>query len=268
MSTKKMYKPRRLSAALRRFSAMLIEEAHDISGLSYEALDEHFGFSTGLCLRYRARKRAPQADEIQNLENHVARLLKRPAHVVLITGSSKISNGWLQCESIGVPDVGMNLPDWDDANLQLGYEDDWPTYRRLKYGRVIGGIRTIDLYRWQWGCLWDKGLLQEPWTRACQGLDADTPIEDFLEKKVSAWREQEHRKADEFIVMTGTRIFAGSSHGLVLFENLLFGLNEEILAKLRNLSVRDLELVFIHLKRSAEMAFADRKIQNDLRVRY
>ncbi|BEV14270.1 hypothetical protein HBDW_10580 [Herbaspirillum sp. DW155] len=107
----------------------------------------------------------------------------------------------------------MNLRDHDDAYFQLGYEDEWPTYRRLKYGITINGIRTIDLYRWQWGCLWDKGILQEPWTRAYQGLDAHTPIEDFLEEMVSVWKER--RKADELIVMTGNRIFADSSNAVV-----------------------------------------------------
>ena len=232
---------------------MLIEEAHDISGLSYEALDEQFGFSAGLCLRYRAKKRAPQADGIQNLENLVARLLKRPAHVVLIYDYSKVTKHDLLNVTIETPDRKMNLRDRDNAFLQLGYEDDWPTYRRLKYGRTIGGIRTIDLYRWQWGCLWDKGILQEPWTRAYLGLNADTPIEDFLEKSVIAWKEQEHRKADELIVMTGTRIFSGSRNGLL--DNLLFGLNEDILTRLRNLSVQDLEVVFLQLRHHAEMAF-------------
>lgn len=254
----KNYNPRRLRPALQQFAAMLIEEAHDISGLSYEALDEQFGFSAGLCLRYRAKKRAPQADEIQNLENLVARLLKRPAHVVLITDNSKITYDGLAGVSIGAPDCGMNLREDDDAFLQLVYEDDWPTYRRLKYGRSIGGIRTMDLYRWQWGCLWDKGLLQEPWTRACQGLDGHTPIEDFLEGMVSAWKE--NRKANELIVMTGCRIFAESSNAL--FENVLSGINEDIMERLRNLNLRDLELVFHNLKKGAEMAFSREKIPN------
>jgi|GEM_PF-2248733 len=258
MSTKKRYKPRRLGSALRRFASMLIEEAHDISGLSYEALDEKFGFSSGLCLRYRAKKRAPQADEIQNLENLVARLLKRPAHVVLINDHSKVNEYDLQNVTIEVPDREMNLRDRDDAFLHLGYEDDWPTYRRLKYGRAIGGIRTIDLYRWQWGCLWDAGLLQEPWTRACQGLEAHTPIEDFLEGMVFAWKE--NRKADDLIVLTGTRIFSGSSK--TIFDHVLSGLNEDIMGRLRNLNLRDLELVFHHLKKGAEMAFAEGKIPN------
>ncbi|WP_225199749.1 hypothetical protein [Herbaspirillum sp. alder98] len=254
----KKYKPRRLSLALRQFAAMLIEEAHEISGLSYEALDEQFGFSAGLCLRYRTKKRAPQADEIQNLENLVARLLKRPAHVVLIYDNSKVNEHDLQNVAIEAPDREMNLRDRDDRFLQLGYEDDWPTYRRLKFGRAIGGIRTIDLYRWQWGCLWDTGLLQEPWTRACQGLDAHTPIEDFLEGMVLAWKE--NRKADDLIVLTGTRIFAGSSKAI--FDQVLSGLNEDIMGRLRNLNLRDLELVFHHLKKGAEMSFASGKILN------
>jgi hypothetical protein len=75
---------------------------------------------------------------------------------------------------------------------------------------------------------------------------------------VLAWKE--NRKADDLIVLTGTRIFAGSSK--TIFEHVLSGLNEDIMGRLRNLNLRDLELVFHHLKKGAEMAFARGKISN------
>lgn len=70
-------KGRRLRAALSRFSAMLIEEARSVSGLSYAQLDEALGLSEGQAYRYslypmEAKTRAPQAGSIQRLENRVA----------------------------------------------------------------------------------------------------------------------------------------------------------------------------------------------------
>ena len=175
---------RRLRMALSRFSAMLIEEARDISGLTFEKLDEEFGFPIGRCKYYaqypvRKKTRAAPADEIQNLENLVARLLKRPVHVLIIEDTSLISVDEPMADiTVGVPDKNLNLRHAQQTDLVIAYEDDWPTYRRLKYDPIslISGYRLIDLYVWQWGIFWDSGVLPEPWTRKSQGFPEDAPI--------------------------------------------------------------------------------------------
>jgi hypothetical protein len=179
-------KGRRLGPALNRFAAMLIEEAHDLSGLSYAKLDEEFDLCAGECQRYLlyprvSKTRSPKANEIQNLENLVARLLRRPAHIVLVEDNMRFngSNDLLDVV-VGGPDVGMNLRQADQVDLELAYEDDWPTYRRLKYSPQRNGVRLIDLYTWQYGILWDCGILPDPWTRKAQGIPADVPVESFL----------------------------------------------------------------------------------------
>jgi len=179
-------KGRRLRLALSRFSAMLIEEARDLSGLAHPKLDEVFGFHVGKCQRYalyppRPWNRAPQADEIQNLENLVARLLKRPAHVVVIEDNTRfVGNNDLLDVVVGPPDAGLDLRAADETDLELRYEDDWPTYRRLKYSSPRNGITLLDLYAWQYGIFWDKGILPDPWTREALGIPANVPVDVFL----------------------------------------------------------------------------------------
>lgn len=181
-------KGRRLGPALNRFAAMLMEEAHDMSGLTYEQLDEQLGFPSGRCKEYslypRTKKtRAPHADEIQNLENLVARLLRRPAHVLFIENNKLWDSAFpLKSLAVGEPDVKMDLREWDPNDFQIGYDSEWPTYRRLKYNAAayLQGHSLIEKYLWQWGIFWDTGLLRDPWTRAAQGIAPDVPVESFL----------------------------------------------------------------------------------------
>lgn len=196
-------KGRRLKAALSRFAAMLIEEARDISGLSYGKLDEELGLPDGQAKRYslypmRAKTRAPQAASIQQLENRVARLLRRTAHIVVVENNAKLDvddGDWLR-HIEGRPSDELNLREYNSMDFQLGYEGDWPTYRRLKYNPkdLFAPLTPVHelvsreahdewrellkLYSWQWGILWDKGL---PWlSREEWGIPADAPIESFL----------------------------------------------------------------------------------------
>lgn len=171
---------RALTGALKRFSSMLIEEAKDISGLTYAELDESLEYEYGTTSRYAQRKRAPNAEDVQDLENRVARLLKRPSHIVTIESNELISNGSLAELAIGWPDRNLDLRDLNAITLQLGYEDDWPTYRRLKYSPRHGGVRLLDLYAWQWGVLWDRNVLPAPWSREVLGISCDAPVEAFL----------------------------------------------------------------------------------------
>jgi len=196
-------KGRRLKAALSRFAAMLIEEARDISGLSYAKLDEALGLPDGQAKRYSlypmcAKTRAPQAASIQQLENRVARLLKRTAHVVVVENNAKIDvdgGDWMGHVE-GRPSGDLNLREYGPLDFQLGYDGDWPTYRRLKYtprdlfsslppihelidrGAHSRWQETLALYAWQWGVLWDRGL---PWLdRAEWNISSDADVESFV----------------------------------------------------------------------------------------
>lgn len=206
-------KGRRLRPALSRFSAMLIEEARDLTGLTFEQLDEEFDFEIGQSRRYslypwQKKNRGPQAGGTQALENRVAKLLKRSAHNIVVTNSAKINleNIHLSEEVEGKIGAGLNLRDFEAVHFQLNYEGDWPTYRRLKShrpwlhpGPSINKLLTTDahekwpemlrLYSWQWGVLWDQGL---PWlSREALGIDPNVPIESFLpELTAKAMRER------------------------------------------------------------------------------
>lgn len=188
-------KGRRLRIALCRFGAMLIEEARDITGLSFAALDDALDLPEGQAFRYslypiRDKTRAPQAAGIQGLENRVAKLLKRSVNIVVIENNALTAQGPFTDLAIDLPAGGIDLRSVDEHDLQLGYEDDWPTYRRLKYSKPQNGLRLIDLYAWQWGVLWDRGALQDPWTREAQGLPPEAPVESFLPALV------QHAKAE------------------------------------------------------------------------
>lgn len=175
-------KGRTLKIALSRFSAMLIEEARDLTGMGYKELDEALDLEHGQCERYARypgmkKDRAPQAAGIQQLENRVAKLLKRPAHRVVIIDNNKILSACDEImdidDVIGTPEAGINLREYDGAFLQLGYENDWPTYRRLKCSG-----RNLQLYSWQWGILWDR-MTPCPY-RTKFGFHQDEPIENCI----------------------------------------------------------------------------------------
>lgn len=163
---------------------MLIEEARDVGGYTFAELDVLLDVEDGTTSRYAQRKRAPNAEDIQDLENKVARLLKRPAHMVVIENNGLADESGFADLEFGFPDKALNLRDIPAYSLQLGYDSDWPTYRRLKYSPHRGGQSLLSLYAWQWGILWDRGVLAAPWTREALGLDPNTPVEVFLPKMV------------------------------------------------------------------------------------
>ena len=160
---------RRLRMAFSRFTAMLIEEAQDFTGLSYEKLDQAFGFAPGRCTQYarypvRKKTRAPQADELQNLENLVARLLLRPAHVLKIENLALLTiDDPTKNIVVGEPDLNLDFRTFQQVDFVITYEDDWPTYRRLKYDpmTLLTGQSLVALYAWLWGILYDRQMLPE-----------------------------------------------------------------------------------------------------------
>jgi len=192
---------RRLRLAISRFAAMLIEEAQSISGLSYAELDEALGLPDGQAFRYSrypidAKTRAPQAGSIQQLENRVAKFLRRPAHNVVVEDHRLVDENDLLNVGrliIGTPD-NVDIDDAADVDLQLVYEGDWPTFRRLKADDLLG-YEPIDslikrgatieewpemfaLYAWQWGMLWERGV---PWlTRERYGIADGVSVEDWI----------------------------------------------------------------------------------------
>lgn len=188
-------KGRRLRVALSRFAAMLIEEARDITGLTFPELDEGLELEPGQAVRYsrypiEAGTRAPNAAGIQRLEEKVAALLKRPSHTVVIENNALLSEDWLADPVVGVPAADINLRTTESTDLQLGYEDDWPTYRRLKYSVPQDGIRLLDLYLWQYGVLWEMGTLPPEWSREAIGVPEDMPVEEFLPQLVQEAKRQ------------------------------------------------------------------------------
>jgi len=187
---------RRLRLAISRFAAMLVAEARDLTGLSYPALDEALGLESGTSCRYaiyppRKKTRAPQAAKIQSLENGVAKLLRRPAHKIVIENTAALQRKsslaeWIDL-FVGYPLAEINLRESEPADLELGYEYDWPTYSRLgKFSRVspLRLDRVVNLYAWQWGILWDEGVLPPQWSRERLGIPLDTPVEVFLPNMV------------------------------------------------------------------------------------
>jgi len=181
-------KGRRIRLALGRFGEMLIREAREVGGFTFEELDEAFGFTKDRCAHYsifskgKKKSRAPQADEIQDLENKVARILKRSAHRVDVENFALLDEDPFADIAIGPPDLGMNLREFVSNDFGLCYEDDWPTYRRLTVNSAVvsTGPTLRELYSWQWGVLWDRGILPAPWTREEQGFPPGVPIEQLL----------------------------------------------------------------------------------------
>lgn len=95
-----------LRTALNRFAAILIDEARTFTGMSYAELDEALGLEQGQSYRYSlyprtGKTRAPQAASIQQLENRVAKLLKRCAHRLVIQNNKAVVRGL--DEVIGAP---------------------------------------------------------------------------------------------------------------------------------------------------------------------
>ena len=157
--------------ALGRFSAMLIEECRDLTGLTYEEIDKKLGLETGQAFRWSRfggpqslsgikKERSPQAGAMKYLEVKVAKFLGRPAHKLVVESNSHLDPND-PSKDLVVADLkpAINLRSYDQSDLQIGYEDNWPTYRRLKYSSKLD---LIAVYRWQWRILWDpddrKGL--------------------------------------------------------------------------------------------------------------
>jgi len=173
MANDKPNKGRRLRPAVSRFAAMLVQEAKHIGGLkSYRAVDDALDLPDGQSFRYAqypvgAKTRAPQVAWIQELENRVAAFLKRTPHTVVVENN-------VTREDMGLPSELANPREFSGDAFQLGYEGDWPTYRRL----ICAEPDLIEMYYWQWGVLWDRGLQQlsrEEW-----GVPPDSPIEPFV----------------------------------------------------------------------------------------
>lgn len=202
-------KGRRLGPALSYFAAMLVEEALDVGGMTISQLAQELDIPYERVKRYsrypgeKGKTRGLQVASVQWLENKVAQVLQRSAHPVAV----KYASG-----DLANPTAELNVRDFNEFELWLGYSDGWPTYGRLKYGYenfwpVFGIARDepqmelsvhelvaknaslcewpkrVQPYAWQWGVLWDKGL---PWlSRAILDIKADISVESFLPSMTS-----------------------------------------------------------------------------------
>lgn len=178
-----------LRPALKRFTSMLIEEARDITGLSFEDLDVALDLSDGEALRYfigGQKGRGSKADKIQNLENDVAALVGRPAHKVVVEANALLDLADQEKDvAVATPDKGLKLPDAEKIDIQLGYEGDWPTYRRLK---SLKHEVLLLAYGWQWKMYWDQRILPSPWTREEQELKTEEDVERFIFNTVEEFK--------------------------------------------------------------------------------
>jgi len=179
---------RKILLSKKRFAATLMEEARDVGGWSFpeitrRILDPQEDRADGRradpqrAHDYWTYARSPKLDEVQALENNVACELKRPAHRVVVIDES---HGLLD-KIVGIPEKGMDLKHVDSADLSIGYEYDWPTYDRLKNAKPRNGVLLLDLYAWQYGILWDRGLFR----REDFDFPDDEEIETLLQRRVS-----------------------------------------------------------------------------------
>jgi hypothetical protein len=182
---------------------MVIREAQDVTGLNFRQLDEALGYEDGYCRRYSLFPkpcRAPQAGRLQDLENRVAKLLLRPPHVVILENLTEV---------LGAPHSGMNARNNSRHSLWFTYADGWPTYDLISdhvepdapNGRRFDVLESrqkvyellrdaapsekwpplLRAYAWQWGCLWDRGLL---WlSRKAFGMPDDADISSLIARE-------------------------------------------------------------------------------------
>ncbi|WP_155623532.1 hypothetical protein [Burkholderia vietnamiensis] len=156
---------------------MLIREARDFTKLDDAALDRALGQSfpardessdipiaksggATASYRYVSALRAPQAGAIQSLENRVAKLLGRPAHLIVIKDATQ--RGRADPLIYLAPASGLKRHA-EAEEIDLGYDNDWPTYSDfLQYGKFDidhpwhDQPALIKAFGWQWGCLWDR----------------------------------------------------------------------------------------------------------------
>ncbi|MDY7544627.1 hypothetical protein RGU75_00035 [Glaciimonas sp. CA11.2] len=214
---------RRLKPALNRFSSMLIEEALELSSLTIEQLDEVLDFTPGIAGSYLHQKkdRGPQAGSIQELENRVAKLVKRTAHTIVVENTYKvIFENYRFPDSIeGKPADNLNLRKYAPFCYELRYEDNWPTFNDLKHkngnfpifitpDRSIRSILKYGAYdelpidfchfSFQWGVLWDTGI---PWLkRESFGISPNAHIDSFLPKLTE--KRIRYKKSECFLSRT------------------------------------------------------------------
>ena len=154
-----------LQSAVGRFAAMLIGESRDLSAFTYKELDDALHLPVGQAVRWskyptevarsgKSRTGGPQAGGLQTLENNVASFLGRPRYRLFVENNGAIDeNALLKSVALSELTCGMNLRHLNATDLQIGYEDGWPTYRQLQSANLL------DEYRWQWRILCERNLL-------------------------------------------------------------------------------------------------------------
>lgn len=173
------YKKRRLLFGLQQLAESLVREARHIGGFTYEQLNELLDLD-GECQRYAAcpdaaRKRAPKADEIQDLENGIAALLKRPSRKIVVVDIRTRT-------TLGVPSKGADYLAYSPEDLSLAYADGPPLYEQM-----IDEISDADelwadylfaAHAWQWGLLWERNIPEL--SRQELGIPVDVPTVELI----------------------------------------------------------------------------------------
>jgi hypothetical protein len=176
-------KGRRLRPALFDFTKALMEELLLIGNVDSTDVETIPGLTLDRFLRYTrpsldARARAPQAGSVQRLEDHVAAFLGRRSHKVVVRHKP---SGCV----ISAPDEAFNLRMHDSWELELIYEDGWPTFAQLTDDFIDHGPEYF-LYWWQWGILWDKG--HPLFCRSDFGIEQENEIHTLCSNMISLYQ--------------------------------------------------------------------------------
>lgn len=227
MTTQGTNRARWLRPALTRFASMLVCEARDFTGLNDEGLDRALRLSfpaqdeaegvpraksgnNTSSYRYLSARRAPPAGKLQSLENCVAKLLRRPAHLVVVREAIERDPAIPLLYLAPAPGLKRYA---EPDEIELGYDNGWPTYSDLsQFGKYdLNGPweeqpELIKAFGWQWGCLWDRAPddYRQTWCRQfrqiprhwlsywCEraNISKDLPMEALLPLLVRKMSEQ------------------------------------------------------------------------------
>lgn len=220
-----------LKEASCQFAAMLMEELRDIGGYRsprslMEAL-ESAGLATERVKHYistnKKKIRGPSRAALQQLENKVAKILRRPAHIVVIYDANRLYGSGDPCETM--VKISAKYPRWMEGTktclLELGYDANWPTYRRLK----MAGEEAKARYAWQWGVLWEQGA----YLREALGVHQDQSIDAYIAERVqqakvhelASQRERmEQIRESRSIADRGGWLFEWNEHAWAMMDDL------------------------------------------------
>jgi hypothetical protein len=175
---------------------MLINEAMTVGNFSHRELDKTLSKTLGNSFKYKnfssGRYGSINAGSVQTFEATIAKLLGRPAHPVIIENLAFLSHNKMdEGFQMFSPDAGLDLRRTMVDEIQLGYQDHWPTFYQLIYSLPIDndGTRLIDKFIWQYQCLWQKGVIE--YSGADENFKNSDYLQKFIEQHVNNWLENQ-----------------------------------------------------------------------------